>query len=112
MQLNQVKALVTGGVSGLGLAVTRHIIANGGKATLLDINDEAGAAAEAELGARYIRTNVTSEDGVVASVEAEAVRRTRTYVLEPQRLHLNVVFQREVEHPNLGTETKRGPVDY
>jgi NAD(P)-dependent dehydrogenase (short-subunit alcohol dehydrogenase family) len=72
MQLNQVKALVTGGVSGLGLAVTRHIIANGGKAVMLDVNDEAGAAAEAELGARYIRTNVTSEDAVIASVDQVA----------------------------------------
>ncbi len=72
MQLNQVKALVTGGVSGLGLAVARHIIANGGKAALLDINDEAGAAAEAELGALYIRTDVTSEEGVTASVEKAA----------------------------------------
>ena len=45
MQLNQVKALVTGGVSGLGLAVTRHIIAHGGKAVMMDVNDEAGAAA-------------------------------------------------------------------
>jgi NAD(P)-dependent dehydrogenase (short-subunit alcohol dehydrogenase family) len=72
MQLNQVKALVTGGVSGLGLAVARHIIANGGQAALLDINDDAGAAAEAELGARYIRTDVTSEEGVTASVEEAA----------------------------------------
>jgi NAD(P)-dependent dehydrogenase (short-subunit alcohol dehydrogenase family) len=72
MQLNQVKALVTGGVSGLGLAVARHIIANGGQAALLDINDDAGAAAEAELGARYIRTDVTSEEGVTASVEEVA----------------------------------------
>lgn len=69
MQLNQVKALVTGGVSGLGLAVVRHILANGGKAVMLDINDEAGAAVEVELGAKYIRTDVTSEDGVSASVE-------------------------------------------
>ena len=72
MQLNQVKALVTGGVSGLGLAVARHIIANGGKAVMLDINDEAGAAAEAELGARYIHTDVTSEEAVTTSVEAAA----------------------------------------
>jgi len=72
MQLKQVKALVTGGVSGLGLAVTRHIISNGGKAVMLDINDEAGAAAEAELGARYIRTDVTSEAGVEASVSQAA----------------------------------------
>jgi NAD(P)-dependent dehydrogenase (short-subunit alcohol dehydrogenase family) len=72
MQLNQVKALVTGGVSGLGLAVAKHIIDNGGKAVMLDINDEAGAAAEAELGARYIRTDVTSEDAVTATVEQVA----------------------------------------
>lgn len=72
MQLNQVKALVTGGVSGLGLAVTRHILANGGKAVMLDVNDEAGASAEAELGAKYIRTDVTSEEGVIASVEQAA----------------------------------------
>jgi NAD(P)-dependent dehydrogenase (short-subunit alcohol dehydrogenase family) len=69
MQLKQVKALVTGGVSGLGLATVRHILANGGKAVMLDINDEAGAAAEAELGARYIRTDVTSDAGVVEAVE-------------------------------------------
>lgn len=69
MQLNQVKALVTGGVSGLGLAVTRHILENGGKAVMLDVNDEAGAAAQAELGVPYIRTDVTSEEGVTASVD-------------------------------------------
>jgi NAD(P)-dependent dehydrogenase (short-subunit alcohol dehydrogenase family) len=72
MQLNQVKALVTGGVSGLGLAVTRHIIAHGGKAVMMDVNDEAGAAAEAELGVKYIRTDVTSEEGVIASVKQAA----------------------------------------
>jgi len=72
MRLNEVKALVTGGVSGLGLAVVRHIIANGGKAVMLDINDDAGAAAEAEVGARYIRTDVTSESGVEASVAQAA----------------------------------------
>ena len=68
MQLNQVKALVTGGVSGLGLAVTRHILANGGKAVMLDVNDDAGAAAEAELNTRYLRTDVTSEETVIESV--------------------------------------------
>jgi NAD(P)-dependent dehydrogenase (short-subunit alcohol dehydrogenase family) len=67
MQLNQVKALITGGVSGLGLAVARKVVANGGQAVLLDINDEAGAAAQTELGdaVSYIRTDVTSEQGVI-----------------------------------------------
>jgi len=70
MKLNQVKALITGGVSGLGLAVARKFVGGGGQVTLLDINDEAGAAAVAELGdaARYINTDVTSEAGVQAAV--------------------------------------------
>jgi NAD(P)-dependent dehydrogenase (short-subunit alcohol dehydrogenase family) len=72
MQLNQVKALVTGGVSGLGLAVVRHIIDKGGKAVMLDINDEAGAAASKELGTKYIRTNVTSEQDVIDAVQQAA----------------------------------------
>jgi NAD(P)-dependent dehydrogenase (short-subunit alcohol dehydrogenase family) len=72
MELSKVKAAVTGGVSGLGLAVVKNILANGGKAVMLDVNDEAGAAAEADTGAKYIRTDVTSEEGVVASL-AQAV---------------------------------------
>jgi NAD(P)-dependent dehydrogenase (short-subunit alcohol dehydrogenase family) len=70
MQLNEVKALITGGVSGLGLAVARKVIASGGQAVLLDINDEAGAAAGAELGGAvsYVRTDVTSEQGVIDAV--------------------------------------------
>jgi NAD(P)-dependent dehydrogenase (short-subunit alcohol dehydrogenase family) len=71
MKLNKVKALITGGVSGLGLAVARKVVASGGQAVLLDINDEAGAAAEAELGGAvsYIRTDVTSEQSVIDSVK-------------------------------------------
>jgi NAD(P)-dependent dehydrogenase (short-subunit alcohol dehydrogenase family) len=69
MQLSQVKAAVTGGVSGLGLAVVRHVLDNGGTAVMLDVNDEAGASASAETGAEYIRTDVTSEDGVVEALD-------------------------------------------
>ena len=49
MKSNEVKALITGGVSGLGLAVARKIVALGGRAVLLDINDEAAAAVLVEL---------------------------------------------------------------
>jgi NAD(P)-dependent dehydrogenase (short-subunit alcohol dehydrogenase family) len=71
MKLNKVKALITGGVSGLGLAVARKVVASGGQAVLLDISDEAGAAVEAELGGAvsYIRTDVTSEQSVIDSVK-------------------------------------------
>ncbi len=70
MQLNEVKALITGGVSGLGLAVARKVISTGGQAVLLDINDDAGAAVEAELGGAvsYVRTDVTDEQAVVDAV--------------------------------------------
>ena len=70
MQLIEVKAIITGGVSGLGLAVARKIVSAGGKAVLLDINDTAGAAAIAEMGdaVSYIRTDVTSESGVVEAI--------------------------------------------
>jgi NAD(P)-dependent dehydrogenase (short-subunit alcohol dehydrogenase family) len=73
MQLSNVRAIVTGGASGLGLAVARHLVAHGGKVALFDINDEKGAAAVAELGANnvhYLRTDVADEAGVEANVAA------------------------------------------
>ncbi len=73
MQLESVRAIVTGGVSGLGLAVAQHLVANGGKVALFDVNDDKGAAAVTELGdanARYFKTDVTSEAGVVDNVAA------------------------------------------
>ena len=73
MQLSDLRTIVTGGVSGLGLAVAEHVVAAGGRAALFDVNDDKGAAAVASLGkdkVRYIRTDVTDEDGVAASVEA------------------------------------------
>lgn len=72
MNVTNTKAVVTGGVSGLGLAVARHFVAAGGRVTLLDINDEGGAAAESELGdaAHYLATDVTDEAAVQTAVGA------------------------------------------
>ena len=76
MQLDLVKAVITGGVSGLGLAVAKLLVARGASVALLDINDDKGAAAVAELGAKasYHRTDVTSEDGVAETVKQAAER--------------------------------------
>ena len=70
MKMNSVKAIITGGVSGLGLAVARKVVASGGQALLLDINDEAGADAVAELGnaVAYRHTDVSNEGEVQAAV--------------------------------------------
>ncbi len=68
--------LITGAGSGLGAAVARMVVANGGKAVLLDVNAEAGAAMVRELGnaTRFQRTDVTSDaDGqaaIAAALEA------------------------------------------
>jgi len=71
MLLPDTRAAITGGVSGLGLSVARHLVANGGKVALLDVNDDKGAAAVAELGegnARFFRTDVTDEAQVEANL--------------------------------------------
>ena len=73
MQLASVRAVVTGGVSGLGLAVAEHLVAHGGKVALFDVNDDKGAAAVVALGgdnARYYRTDVTDEASVAGNIAA------------------------------------------
>ncbi len=75
MQLSTVKAVITGGVSGLGLGVARLLVAQGARVALFDIDDEKGAAAVAELGeaATYRRLDVTDEDGATSAMaEAQA----------------------------------------
>src|SRR5690606_37118038 len=72
MQISATRAVVTGGVSGLGLAVARHLVAARARVALLDVNDEKGAAAIAELGqakARYWKTDVTDEAQVAATMK-------------------------------------------
>ncbi len=70
MQIKDKVFIVTGGGSGLGAATARRIVAAGGKAVLVDINEEAGAAMIVELGdgARFVRADVTNEDDVQTAV--------------------------------------------
>jgi len=71
MQLAHVRAVITGGASGLGFATAQHLAAAGGKVALFDVNAEKGAAAVAELGADkaiFLQTDVTNEADVSANV--------------------------------------------
>jgi NAD(P)-dependent dehydrogenase (short-subunit alcohol dehydrogenase family) len=72
MKFKDSRAVVTGAASGLGNAVARHIIAQGGKVTILDVQEGPGNAAAAELGpnASFVKCDVTSEAEVNAAMEA------------------------------------------
>ncbi|SEN86924.1 NAD(P)-dependent dehydrogenase, short-chain alcohol dehydrogenase family [Mesobacillus persicus] len=71
MKMSDVKAIVTGGASGLGEATVRSIVKNGGKAAIFDLSDERGRALSDELaeGILYLKTDVTNETDVVKAVE-------------------------------------------
>jgi NAD(P)-dependent dehydrogenase (short-subunit alcohol dehydrogenase family) len=73
MQLNEVRAVVSGGASGLGLAAATRIVQAGGMVSILDISEAQGKAALASLGARafFAQTDVSDEAAVDAAV-AEA----------------------------------------
>ena len=47
MQLEQVRAVITGGASGLGHAVAKRLVEAGAKVALFDVNEEKGQAAAA-----------------------------------------------------------------
>jgi len=78
MQIKDQVFIITGGASGLGAATARMIVAQGGKAVLADVQDQAGAALAAELNAVFVHCDVTSEDDgravVAAAVAAGTLR--------------------------------------
>lgn len=63
--------LVTGAGSGLGAAVARMVVDQGGKVVLLDVNTAAGDAVAQDLGeaARFITTDVTSATEAEAAID-------------------------------------------
>ncbi len=63
MQFKDSVVFVTGGASGLGAAVVRLAIAQGGRAVIADRNTDAGKALATELGdsALFIHTDVANE---------------------------------------------------
>ena len=75
MELKTTRAVITGGVSGLGLAVARRLVAAGGRVALFDVNEDRAAHAVDELGedsARFWKVDVTSEEGVDSAMTEAA----------------------------------------
>lgn len=102
MKLEDVKALVTGGASGLGEAVVRAVIAGGGSAAILDCADEKGKAIASELGSRacYCNADVRNESEVAKALD-EAVSRFGT---------VNVAVNAAGIAPASRTIGKKGPM--
>jgi NAD(P)-dependent dehydrogenase (short-subunit alcohol dehydrogenase family) len=69
MQIQNNVFIITGGASGLGAASARMIVANGGKVVLADVQLELGEKLAAELGAKFVKCDVTSEADGKAVVE-------------------------------------------
>ena len=70
MKLEETRAIITGGASGLGRAAAESIVAGGGAVTVFDVNEELGDSTVRELGerARFQKVDVSSETGVDAAV--------------------------------------------
>ena len=72
MELSGRTVVVTGGASGLGAATVETIVAAGGRAVVLDLNQDLGADLERAFPnrVRFIRTDVTSDEEMQRSMEA------------------------------------------
>src|ERR1700748_490218 len=72
MKIQDARAVVTGGASGLGNAVAQYVVSKGGKVVILDVQEGPGRAAATALGAnaQFIRCDVTSEAEVNAAMES------------------------------------------
>ena len=70
MRISGNSFIVTGGASGLGAAVVRMFVAEGGRAVVADLKEAEGRALADELGtgARFVRTDITAEADVAAAV--------------------------------------------
>ena len=72
MQIVGSKAIVTGGASGLGLAVVRMLHAGGATPVVIDWNEQAGAAIASELGVEFHKADVSDAVAVEAIVKKVA----------------------------------------
>ncbi len=73
MKLQSIAAIVTGGASGLGEATARMLSSGGAKVTIFDLNEQMGKALADELGGRFAKVDVASDQNVAQAIaDAEA----------------------------------------
>ena len=72
--------IVTGGASGLGEGTARMLVEHGGQIVIADVQADRGQALADELGASFVRCDVSDEPDAEAAV-AQAVRLGRLFGL-------------------------------
>jgi NAD(P)-dependent dehydrogenase (short-subunit alcohol dehydrogenase family) len=81
MEIRNNVFIVTGGASGLGGATARMLARNGGKVVIADVQATQGEATAKELGATFVKCDVTSEaEGKAAVAAAQALGTLRGLV--------------------------------
>jgi len=72
MDLTGTAAIISGGASGLGEATARALATAGGTVVIADLNADRGEAVAAELGGKFVQTDVADEASVTTAVDVAA----------------------------------------
>jgi NAD(P)-dependent dehydrogenase (short-subunit alcohol dehydrogenase family) len=70
MDISGTSAIVTGGASGIGAAVSRQLAAQGALVVIADLNDEGGQALAQEIGGVFIHVDVTNTEQIKTAIAA------------------------------------------
>jgi NAD(P)-dependent dehydrogenase (short-subunit alcohol dehydrogenase family) len=72
MDLTGTAAIISGGASGLGEATARALAAAGSTVVIADLNLDRGEAVAAEIGGKFVQTDVADEASVTIAVDVAA----------------------------------------
>jgi len=72
MDLTGTAAIISGGASGLGEATARALAAAGSTVVVADLNVDRGEAVAAEIGGKFVQTDVADEASVTTAVDVAA----------------------------------------
>lgn len=69
MDINGVSAVVTGGASGIGAAVSRMLAMRGAKVVVADLQEEKGNLLAKEIGGAFCKVDVTNTQDIINATE-------------------------------------------